>query len=124
MDVTEESDKTFSMNGHSVANPASWRKAIFDRPFSPAERILCCDTGGSEWNWEYEKGKFVVEFRGDGFNHFIAKDYPTHSHWSLTGDLLTVNFGKYGIYEVKKDIISKLKNIFFKNSLHIFYHIH
>ena len=27
-----------------------------------------------------------VEFRSDGFNHFVCAAYPAHSHWTLRGD--------------------------------------
>ena len=47
-----------------------------------------------------------VEFRGDGYNHFICKSYPDHSHWTMggaEGNELTISWGKYGTYEILVD---------------------
>ena len=46
-------------------------------------------------------GRFAVQFRGDGYNHFSCHSYPAHSHWSLSGDELTINWGQYGTYVMK-----------------------
>lgn len=49
------------------------------------------------WNFQYEKGSFEVEFRVDAYNHFVCKQYPAHSHWTLNDDeTVHVNFGQYG----------------------------
>lgn len=44
-----------------------------------------------------------VEFHSDGFNHFVCKQYPAHSHWSLDGDQVTINWGSFGDYELTID---------------------
>ena len=49
-------------------------------------------------------GKFPVEFHSDGYSHFVCKQFPAHSHWSLTGessDELTINWDSYGVYELR-----------------------
>ena len=28
-------------------------------------------------------GEFPVEFRGDGFNHFVCKSHSAHAHWDF-----------------------------------------
>ena len=107
-----------------MGNISNWRKAEFARPFSEAEQRLL--TGGSVWNFEYDQGSFEVcakpesmlrllsrlarvtyfwqvEFHADGFNHFVCKQYPAHSHWAIDGDRITVNWGSFGDYELTID---------------------
>ena len=58
----------------------------------------------SEWELEHPGGKFNVEFRADGFNHFVCNDFPAHSHWTMGGaamDEVTISWGKYGTYVLK-----------------------
>ena len=71
------------------------------RPFTTAEMGLL----DSEWELEHPTGKFNIEFRADGFNHFICNDFPAHSHWRIDNEesptpTLHINWGKYGEYEM------------------------
>jgi len=97
--VIDPATKTGS--GSAVGKPESWRKMALKRPFSKAELALF----DSEWNFQHPSGSFKVEFRADGFNHFVCSDFPAHSHWRVEDDLPTptvyINFGKYGEYLVK-----------------------
>ena len=92
---------TKTMTGSVAGDPAQWRKMEMKRLFTPAETALL----DSVWELEHPGGKFMVEFRGDGQNHFICNDFPAHSHWLvLNGDSPTptigINWGKYGLYEL------------------------
>ena len=74
---------------------------MLKRKFTVAETKLM----DSEWELEHPGGKFNVEFRADGFNHFVCNDFPAHSHWRLDNDdqatpLLYINWGKFGEYEL------------------------
>ena len=95
------------LTGSAVNMPEQWRKMRGTRPLSPAEaRLLGNGGAGSQWMFEYAGGSFPVEFRGDVYNHFVCKQYPAHSHWSLGGagaDELTINWAKYGTYTIKVD---------------------
>ena len=64
--------------GSYIGEPGNWRKMQFARPFSVAEQCIF----DSKWDFEHPGGHFEVEFRADGFNHFICNDFPAHSHWS------------------------------------------
>ena len=96
-----------TLEGGAVGNHANWRKMQFLRPFTPAEAVLMAGPGGSAWDFQWEKGSFEVEFRCDGFNHFHCTSFPEHSHWSMdeTGKI-TINFGKYGDYEMMIDPVT------------------
>jgi hypothetical protein len=93
--------------GSTVGAPDDWRKMELKAPLSPAEaRILGANGAGSEWQLVHPGGEFSVEFRGDGFNHFVCNSYPAHSHYSLGGanrDELTIDWGQYGVYELRVD---------------------
>lgn len=93
--------------GSTVGKPEDWRKMELKAPLSPAEsRILGAGGAGTEWSFAHPQGEFNVEFRGDGFNHFVATSFPSHSHWSVGGanrDELTIDFAQYGTYELKVD---------------------
>jgi hypothetical protein len=65
--------------GAAIGKPESWRKMSFQRPFTDAESLLF----DSEWSFEWEKGAFGIEFRADGFNHFLCPQFPSHSHWDF-----------------------------------------
>ena len=57
-------------------------------------------SGGTVWQFIYEKGSFEVEFRADSFNHFVCKEFPAHSHWNMKeNNQIMVDFGKYGEFE-------------------------
>jgi len=87
-----------NMDGSATGNTASWRKASKMRDLTAAEFAIM----GTEWTFEYDGGSFNVEFHGDG--HFNCPDYPAHSHWSMAeGDQLSINWGKYGDYDLKVD---------------------
>ena len=88
---------TRAFEGAAVGKPESWRKMKLHRPFTVAETKLF----DSEWMLEHPGGKFPVEFRADGFNHFVCNDFPAHSHWRLEDDAtptptLQISWGKYG----------------------------
>jgi hypothetical protein len=88
-----------ALEGSVSGNPSKWRKMNLIRPFSPAEQLMLGEGGGSVWEMSWEKGVVgEIEFRGDGFNHFVSK-YPAHSHWSMNADgKVTLDWGKYGKY--------------------------
>ena len=71
------------------------------RTFTVAELMLM----DSEWELEHPGGKFNIEFRADGFNHFVCNDFPAHSHWSLpngesASPTVNIDWGKFGQYEL------------------------
>ena len=54
---------------------------------------------------QHAGGSFNIEFRADGYNHFICNDFPAHSHWRLDNSesptpTVYINWGKYGEYEL------------------------
>lgn len=59
--------------------------------------------GGTVWNFEWAKGSFEVEFRADAFNHFVCSSFPAHSHWSMDGNSIAINWDQYGEYEMQLD---------------------
>jgi len=83
----------------------NWRKADFARPLSDAEMALIGDGAGSEWDFEWSGGKFPVQFKSDGYNHFKCEDFPAHAHWAWdqAKELLTIHWGEFGVYEMKID---------------------
>jgi hypothetical protein len=44
-----------------------------------------------------------VQFKADGYNHFHCPTYPAHSHYSLDGNNLSLDWGQYGSYELVVD---------------------
>lgn len=85
-------------DGCALGNPANWRKIEYSRDFNISERILLGDGYGSVWNFQYEGGAFDIEFRCDGFNHFVCPQYPAHSHWTIDdAEVIKINWGKFGI---------------------------
>ena len=69
------------------------------RTFTVAETMLM----DSEWELEHPGGKFNIEFRADGYNHFVCNDFPSHSHWRLDDaesatPTVYINWGKFGEY--------------------------
>eukprot|EP00596_Hydrurales_sp_CCMP1899_P009171 CAMPEP_0119034118 /NCGR_PEP_ID=MMETSP1177-20130426/1157_1 /TAXON_ID=2985 /ORGANISM="Ochromonas sp, Strain CCMP1899" /LENGTH=175 /DNA_ID=CAMNT_0006991359 /DNA_START=27 /DNA_END=551 /DNA_ORIENTATION=+ len=98
IDLTQEG----LLEGYQVGKPNNWRKMTFLRPFSAAELLLMGEGGGSVWNFEYQGGAFEVEYRCDGFNHFICNTYPAHSHWTMMdNDKIHISWDKYGEYELE-----------------------
>ena len=91
--------------GSVINKPESWRKMTFARPLSDAELLLL----NTEWNFQYEKGEFPVEFRGDGFNHFVCKSHSAHAHWDFNDDenKLLIDWAQYGKYEMTIDVAAK-----------------
>mmetsp|Transcript_34434 Transcript_34434/g.103774 ORF Transcript_34434/g.103774 Transcript_34434/m.103774 type:complete len:237 (-) Transcript_34434:45-755(-) len=84
--------------------PNDWRRMRCVRPLSPAEtKLLAPDGGGTAWAFHYANGRFEVQFRGDGFNHFTCHQYPAHSHWTLANDELTISWGQFGTYVLRVD---------------------
>ncbi len=93
------SGNSASLQGHARGAPANWRKIDYIREFNATERALIGNGFGSVWDFGWEKGSFEVEFRIDGYNHFICKQYPAHSHWDIDDSgLVTINWGNYGKY--------------------------
>eukprot|EP00994_Dinema_validum_P004021 NODE_2047_length_779_cov_107.391781_g1636_i0.p1 GENE.NODE_2047_length_779_cov_107.391781_g1636_i0~~NODE_2047_length_779_cov_107.391781_g1636_i0.p1 ORF type:complete len:226 (-),score=51.28 NODE_2047_length_779_cov_107.391781_g1636_i0:43-720(-) len=90
------------MKGHTKGKPDSWRTASKKRDFLPGEVLM---HQSSEWDWEYAGGHFPVEFMGDG--HFHCHQYEAHSHWKFVGDLIEINWGKFGTYEMTLDAEAK-----------------
>ena len=39
--------------------------------------------------------------QADGFNHFVCPKFPAHSHWSMDGNKVYINWGSYGEYELE-----------------------
>lgn len=99
--------------GSQTGKPNNWRKMAFLRPFNDHEMLMMGGGGGSVWNFEWEKGAFEVEFRCDGYNHFICKSYPAHSHWGMEDNKILVNWDKYG----KKHFI----NSFYLHTPYLFF---
>lgn len=91
--------------GSIVGNADSWRKMKFVQPLTPAEALLLGEGGGSVWDWEYAGGTFEVEFICDSYNHFVCKEYPAHSHWSIdtASNKVAVEWDKYGSYDLVID---------------------
>jgi len=87
----------------------NWRKADFLRPLSAEESALLGDGAGSEWDFEWSGGKFPVSFKADAYNHFVCEEHPAHAHWAWDQqkELLTINWDKYGTYEMKINLTEK-----------------
>lgn len=85
--------------GSAVGDAKNWRKMKLKRPFSDAESKLF----DSVWDFSHPGGNFEIQFRADGYNHFVCKDFPAHSHWSLTGNKLYINWGSFGEYDLVLD---------------------
>jgi len=95
--------KVLEFTGSATGKPESWRKMQLKRRFSPAEQALF----DSEWSFEHKGGSFPIEFRADGFNHFVCNQFSAHSHWSIkedTADTATptvhIDWGKFGNYDL------------------------
>jgi hypothetical protein len=92
------------VDGYGTDNKTNWRKLTYARDFNPIERLLLGDGHGSVWNFEHAKGSFEIEFHVDGYNHFVCKQFPAHSHWLSTDDgLVQIFWGQYGDYELRLD---------------------
>jgi len=87
--------------GCAMGRPDSWRRMSFERPFTEAEQMIF----DSEWSFEWEKGTFNVEFRADGFNHFICSQFPAHAHWDMVPEenKVVIDWAQYGKYELVVD---------------------
>jgi hypothetical protein len=104
------------LEGHTATNPSDWRKMEKVKALSDTEKLLLGDGGGSVWDFQWEKGSFEVEFICDSINHFVCKQFPAHSHWSLNENTLDIDWGKYGKYELVMDPASKTMTGFVKNN--------
>jgi len=90
-------DNNVSLDGYVQNNRENWRKVEFVRDFNAVEMALLGEGYGTAWNFIWEKGSFEIEFRVDGFNHFVCKQYPAHSHWKLVNDeVVEINWGQFG----------------------------
>jgi hypothetical protein len=86
-----------ALDGFAQGNPNNWRRIEFLREFNLTEIALMGNGFGSIWNFIWEKGAFEVEFRTDGFNHFVCRQYPSHSHWLIDeSELVSIAWGQYG----------------------------
>ena len=84
------------LEGSQKGKLNNWRRMTFIRAFNEHEVLMMGTGSGSVWNFEWEKGNFEVEFRCDGYNHFICNSYPAHSHWSMEDGKVFINWDKYG----------------------------
>lgn len=75
--LAEGGEAAKEFHGALVGKPESWRKMKLKRPFTVAEQMLM----DSEWDFIHEGGSFRVNFKADGYNHFVCHDFPAHSHW-------------------------------------------
>lgn len=108
--VFDPETKTF--DGHGIPKTNSehnWRKGTFLRELSPVESVLFGDGAGSQWELEHSGGKFMIEFKCDGYNHFQCNDFPAHSHWTMgeDGTFITISWGQYGTYKMIVDAENK-----------------
>lgn len=88
---------TSVIEGHARGDVSKWRKMIFARDFTESEMAILGAGFGTVWNFEWEKGAFEIEFRVDGYNHFVCNQFPSHSHWSMGDDqTLHINWSQYG----------------------------
>jgi hypothetical protein len=91
----------------SGGKDSRWRKATFERELSATETLLFGVGGGSEWSFAYDGGEFAVQFKADGFNHFNCPTYPAHSHYTVDGDKIYIDWQKYGEYDMVVDVAAK-----------------
>jgi len=88
-----------AFEGSARGDSANWRKMTFLRAFNEIEMAILGAGFGSVWSFAWEKGTFEVEFRVDGYNHFVCQAYPAHSHWSLLDDqTVYITWAQYGTY--------------------------
>eukprot|EP01038_Epipyxis_sp_PR26KG_P014201 gene14201-19055_t len=92
-----------ALMGNVLGNTSNWRKLQFVREFSQTEKFLLGDGLGSVWRFEWAKGNVgEVEFRFDTYNHFISRNFPAHSHWTISADdTIDISWGQYGDYELR-----------------------
>lgn len=50
------------------------------------------------WDFAWEKGSFTVEFRPG--NVFYCEDYQAHAKWTIDGANVSIDWGKFGKYEL------------------------
>eukprot|EP00658_Telonema_sp_P-2_P056221 TRINITY_DN446_c0_g1_i3.p1 TRINITY_DN446_c0_g1~~TRINITY_DN446_c0_g1_i3.p1 ORF type:complete len:156 (-),score=25.74 TRINITY_DN446_c0_g1_i3:276-743(-) len=74
-------------------------------PDSGAEALIKGSNLGTKWLWSYEGGEFEVEFGANG--EFFCHDYPRHSHWTLEGKNLTIEWEDLGTYDMVVDVCCK-----------------
>jgi len=101
-----------SMIGNEVpkdnTNGRNWRRAKFIHNISDAESIVLGDGEGTEWEFEWKEGKFLVMFQADGYNSFVCNDFPAQAHWNLEGNEVTIHWGGCGNYRLSLDLESKV----------------
>ena len=87
----------------ACTGPNDWRRMKAIRPLSRSSSNCSLQREAARSGvLNNGSGRFAVQFRGDGYNHFLeVPSYPAHSHWSLSGDELTINWGQYGTYVMK-----------------------
>jgi len=99
-------------DGCKLGEPQNWRKMQPLSPFTAEESLLMGDGGGSSWGFQWEKGEFDIELQCDGYNHFVCRQFPAHSHWTSStlpdGKCkIDINWGQYGEYEMVLDAATK-----------------
>ena len=57
------------------------------------------------WSWSYSGGAFEVNFVAGG--EFVCTSYPAHSHWTMEGNQIKIDWSKYGKYEMDVDCDGK-----------------
>lgn len=55
------------------------------------------------YSWSYSGGSFPVELRSGG--NFYCKSYPAAARWELVGNIVKVDWKKYGKYELEVYLI-------------------
>ncbi len=97
--------KEAGWEGCALGRPDSWRRMVPLRPFTDSE-LLLFDT---EWSFEWEKGCFNIEFRADGFNHFVCSQFPAHAHWDFAPEenKVVIDWAQYGKFELVIDPASR-----------------
>lgn len=106
-DLEQKSESPLSFAGNHVTNAGQTGAMEKVAELSPAEVKLLGNGGvGTEWSFIWSGGQFPVEFRGDGYNHFVCKQYPAHAHWTIGGENreeITIHWANYGTYKLKVD---------------------
>lgn len=98
LDMTNAEPPEFE--GSAVSQGSNWRKMNVKAKFT----IMECKMMNCVWNFEYAGGSFPVEFLADSFNHFVCMDFPSKDSFCLLhGNVLYINWGCYGEYELVPD---------------------
>ena len=69
------------------------------------------------YNWSYSGGSFQVELRP--FGSFYCKSYPASATWALVDKKVTVDWKKFGKYELEVYLLSSSP---FNSNQILYYH--